>query len=288
MSTTGGQTIVFANIDFANIDFAHLFLFFLSYAFLGWICEEIWCTVKSRKITKRGMLHGPICPIYGFGSVLILYLLEPWRTTWVRLFFASMIVTSILEYFTSWLLEKLFHAKWWDYSKEKFNLNGRVCLLNSAAFGVGGLALEHLIHPLVEKLIYWKTASPYINYIAAGLLSVILLDLLVTVHKLVDFAATMEKVKAYAANLKERYEGEEWFKPESFRTMIESIKEKAALEKSRFTQKSLETLESYAKKQKIVEFWLKRFPIMITKEENNVFEHMKSVVLESWKKKSGK
>ena len=100
MSTTTG----------ALIDSAHLFLFFLSYAFLGWICEEIWCTVKSRKITKRGMLHGPICPIYGFGSVLILYLLEPWRTTWVRLFFASVIVTSILEYFTSWLLEKLFHA----------------------------------------------------------------------------------------------------------------------------------------------------------------------------------
>ena len=278
MSTTTG----------ALIDSAHLFLFFLSYAFLGWICEEIWCTVKSRKITKRGMLHGPICPIYGFGSVLILYLLEPWRTTWVRLFFASVIVTSILEYFTSWLLEKLFHAKWWDYSKEPLNLNGRVCIVNSAAFGVGGLALEHLIHPLVEKFLYLDFAAPYINYIAGGLLAVILLDLLATVHKLVDFAATMEKVKAYSVMLKERYENEEWFKPESFHTMIESIKERAKTETSRFTKKSLETLESYAKKQKIVEFWLKKFPTMSSKEENNILEHMKSVIRESWKVESGK
>ncbi len=275
MSTTTG----------AVIDSAHLFLFFLSYAFLGWICEEIWCTVKSRKITKRGMLHGPICPIYGFGSVLILYLLEPWRSTWVRLFFASVIVTSILEYFTSWLLEKLFHAKWWDYSKEPLNLNGRVCIVNSAAFGVGGLALEHLIHPLVERFLYLDFAAPYINYIAGGLLALILLDLLVTVRKLVDFAATMEKIRTYADTLKARYEEEEWFKPQSFLTMVESIKEKAAVETSKFTQKSLETLENYAKKQKIVEFWLKKFPSMTSHEETNVLEQMKAVIKESWESK---
>lgn len=91
-----------------NIDMQHLFIMFLIFSFVGWTCEEIYCSIGQRKLVKRGMLYGPICPIYGFGGVIIIYCLYPWRDTWVRLFFASMILTSVLEYFVSWLLEKIF------------------------------------------------------------------------------------------------------------------------------------------------------------------------------------
>ena len=94
-------------INMPLIDSQHLFLLFIFYSFVGWICEEIWVSSLYRKIEKRGMLHGPICPIYGFGALIILFGIYPWRETWFRLFVASAILASILEYFSSWLLETI-------------------------------------------------------------------------------------------------------------------------------------------------------------------------------------
>ena len=115
------------SFDIPQIPQQHLFLLFLLYSFVGWVCEEIWVSTLYRKIEKRGMLAGSVCPIYGFGALIILFAVYPWRGTWVRLFIASAVCASALEYFSSWLLETLFHTKWWDYSKQRFNLNGRVC-----------------------------------------------------------------------------------------------------------------------------------------------------------------
>ena len=265
-----------------NISIDYLFLFFIAYSFIGWICEEIWTTFSQKKITKRGMLFGPICPIYGFGAVGILSLLYPWRNTWLRLFFASVLVTSVLEYITSWLLEKIFHAKWWDYSGQPLNLNGRCCLLNSAAFGVGGLALEHLLHPFMEKLLYSKALSPYISYMAIGLAALLSADILLTLRRLVDFNTTMAKFRSYSEQLKERFAGEDWFKEQSLHEMIESVKAKAKSDTTKFSKKFLETLESYTKRVHIIEFWLKKFPTMSTKEYSAPFEYVKKITMNYW------
>ncbi len=262
----------------------YLFSFFLMYSVFGWICEEIWCTIAFKKVVKRGMLHGPICPIYGFGALSIWFFLYPFRNMWIPLFFASMLVTSLLEYFTSWLLEKLFHAKWWDYSEEKFNLNGRVCLLNSFAFGIGGLAFWHLLHPFFEQFLYKEIFAPYIPLVARILSAILSVDIIVTVRKLVDFTATMEKFKAYGEQLKERFDGEEWFQNQSFRAMLESIKNRANVDKKNFSSHFLESLEKYEQKQKSVEYWFKKFPTMTSKSYSKQIEHFRSYIQQKSKK----
>src|SRR5574344_3159072 len=183
-------------LETLQIDMPHLFLMFLIFAFIGWSCEEVYVSIGQRKLVKRGMLYGPICPIYGFGGIIMLWL-YPWRDTWFKLFFASMFLTSVLEYFVSWLLERLFHAKWWDYSKNPFNLNGRVCLLNSILFGLLGIAEWHYIEPFVYNIVYWKPAQPWFEYIYVILALILSADILATIHKLVDFNSTMEKFKQF-------------------------------------------------------------------------------------------
>lgn len=273
------------DITMPEEEFSRLFLMFIAYSFVGWVCEEIWCTVGTRKIVKRGMLHGTICPIYGFGALGILYLLYPWRETYVRLFLASVFVTSSLEYFSSWLLERLFHAKWWDYSDQKCNLNGRVCLLNSVAFGIGGVALEHIMHPALQHLLDIPLICRYESNIALTLACVLTADILLTLHKLVDFTATLAKFKLFGDQLKERFEGEEWFRPESLQSMIASIKEHAQINTELFSKKFLETVDSYSRLQQTAVFWLKKFPSMSSSDFSTALEHLKASVRENLSEK---
>ena len=128
-------------------------MLFLAYSLVGWIWETAYCSVKNGHFINRGFLRGPLCPVYGFGGMLIMYLLQPWAHTWIPLFLASMVIVSVLEYFTSWLLEKLFHTRWWDYSNRKFNLHGRIFLGGAICFGVMGTLVAHFLHPWLESRI---------------------------------------------------------------------------------------------------------------------------------------
>ena len=117
-------------------DLCELFLLYIAYSTLGWCGEMLYCSIpKGHICEKRGFLNGFLCPIYGHGALLVLYLLHGGFQNPVLTFIFGAIVTSILEYFTSWIMEKLFHMRWWDYSHYKFQINGRVCLLNSTCFG---------------------------------------------------------------------------------------------------------------------------------------------------------
>lgn len=266
-------------IDLFEIDFPHLFILFIIYAFLGWCGEEIWCGALWHKIAKRGMLYGTICPIYGCGAVAILYLLHPFQDGYFSLLLASILVTSGLEYFTSWLLEKLFHAKWWDYSQEPFNLKGRCCLLNSVVFGLAGVALMHLMHPIILNLVYAQLIQPFIPYIFGVLLTVFTADLLFTIRKLVDFNTTMAKLKQYEEQLKERFQGEDWFKDKSFTEMVASIKEKAKQDSTKFSNTFMATLEKYSSRQKNIESWIKKFPTMTSKDYGEILSHVKNAFI---------
>ncbi|HBB29668.1 MAG TPA: hypothetical protein DC000_10580, partial [Clostridiales bacterium] len=107
------------------------FIYFIMYSVIGWICEVIFCSIPEKKFINRGFLNGPLCPIYGFGALIVIFFLTPFKDSIFLVFIFGLIVTSTLEYFTSYAMEKLFHSKWWDYSNNRFNINGRVCLLNS-------------------------------------------------------------------------------------------------------------------------------------------------------------
>ena len=116
---------------------AGLFLLFLIYSTLGWCGEMIYCSIGQRRLCeKRGFLNGFLCPIYGFGALLVLWALRGGCESPVLTFFFGALLTSAVEYFTSYLMEKLFHMRWWDYSRYKFQIHGRVCLLNSTLFGL--------------------------------------------------------------------------------------------------------------------------------------------------------
>lgn len=128
-------------------------LYFFVHSFLGWVCECIYCSIPAKKFINRGFLAGPYCPIYGCGALMVIHILEPWASSPIAIFLLGMVVTSALEYLTSYFMELLFHTKWWDYSTYPFNLNGRVCLKNSLMFAILCLIVMYGIHPLVLDLL---------------------------------------------------------------------------------------------------------------------------------------
>ncbi len=128
-----------------------IFLWFIIYSFIGWLYETILCSLEEHKFVYRGFLNGPYCPIYGCGAMLDLLVLGRIENP-IILFFSAGIMTCTLEYITSYIMEKLFHARWWDYSNKKFNINGRVCLLGFAAFGVFSVLFIKYLHPFVAGL----------------------------------------------------------------------------------------------------------------------------------------
>ena len=118
--------------------------------------EVTLISIQNKRFVNRGFLIGPYCPIYGFGGVLITLLLGRYKYDPLVLFIMTVVTCATLEYLTSWAMEVLFKARWWDYSKEKFNLNGRVCLKNLVAFGALGLVITYILNPVflgwIEKL----------------------------------------------------------------------------------------------------------------------------------------
>lgn len=128
------------------------FLCFSVFSFIGWLYESLYYTVQQKRIVNSGFLSTCFCPIYGMGAMLDLILLGRIENT-MLLFFTGMIVTCSLEYFVSWLLETLFHKRWWDYTGWPFNLNGRICLVGGIVFGLFTVALVRVIAPATMELI---------------------------------------------------------------------------------------------------------------------------------------
>ena len=135
------------------IEYEKVFLIFMLYSILGWIMEVIATYPNQKKFVNRGFLIGPYCPIYGFGSLIIILFLKNYIKYPIILFISIMCFCTLIEYITSFLMEKIFKARWWDYSNKRFNINGRVCLINSFYFGLIGIVTLYFINPYVEKFI---------------------------------------------------------------------------------------------------------------------------------------
>lgn len=282
----GGKMNLFAIYE---LPFWSAFLIFILFSFIGWISEVIYVGVTSaHKFVNRGFLHGPLCPVYGFGGVVILMLPPSLYATWIPLFFASMILCTIVEYFVSWLMEKLFHTRWWDYSHYKIQLNGRICLLNSILFGFLGVVVIHFVYPLMIDLLD-SLGQKVINVSGVIILAVLSVDIFFTVRKLVDFANVMKKLKELGETLNSHYGQEEWFKKGSFMDMINSVIERAENRKEEFNQKILEKID---KVQNLhlpsVELFIKKFPSIKStkyKDELNMIKEKIHQKIEAAKKK---
>ena len=125
------------------------FLLFILYSFIGWCIEVVVKLYEYKRFINRGFLIGPYLPIYGFGALLITFLLDKYKNDLIVLFIFSILICSILEYFTSFFMEKIFHARWWDYSKKKFNINGRIYLGTMIPFGILGIIMIKFINPFL-------------------------------------------------------------------------------------------------------------------------------------------
>lgn len=128
-----------------------IILYFFIYAFLGWILETVFCLVTLGTFTKRGFLYGPLCPMYGFAAVGMIQLLKKVKTNTVGKFCICMIVFTVFEYIVAAVLESLFGLRWWDYSNERFNFQGRISLPYSIAWGIIGVIFVDKIHPFVKR-----------------------------------------------------------------------------------------------------------------------------------------
>lgn len=130
--------------------FIYLFATFILYSFFGWLMESILSFIKTKKFINRGFLIGPYCPIYGIGCICLIFLLKKYSNDLMALFIIGTVICSIIEYLTSLILEKLFKTRWWDYSHLPFNINGRICLLYSVLFGLGGFIML-IVNPIIQN-----------------------------------------------------------------------------------------------------------------------------------------
>lgn len=174
------------------------FLLFIVYSFMGWLFEECYAIFVTHKPTNRGFLVGPICPIYGIGAILILLVLGNVENV-VAIFCVSMVGAASLEYFTSWVMERLFHARWWDYDNMPFNLNGRICLTASIAFGILGVLLVRFINPFFLGIL-GHLGDSIIVAIAAILVGILICDIMLSLWMIVNFRVTVGTVERDATD----------------------------------------------------------------------------------------
>ena len=127
----------------------NLILVFFIYSFAGWFMESVGGILKEKRFINRGFLIGPYCPVYGYGVVAITLLLGKYKDDFVTLFIMSTLLCGSLEYLTSYIMEKLFHARWWDYHNHKFNINGRICLETMLPFGIAGSVILCILNPMI-------------------------------------------------------------------------------------------------------------------------------------------
>lgn len=166
------------------MDNFELFLWFLIYSVAGWVYESILYTVTQRKFVNRGFLNGPYCPIYGAGAVLFILTTNNLDNIFLR-FFAGGVIACILEYITSYVLEKLFHARWWDYTPRRFNLHGRICLLGFIVFGAFAVLMPWMQIPVATLTGLLSQNAKIIISIVCGIFFIF--DIYVTNAGLIQF-----------------------------------------------------------------------------------------------------
>lgn len=181
-------------------------IYFFFYSALGWLVESIYCSLAAGKIINRGFLTGPICPIYGTGAVVMTLVLAPLKEYPILVFIVGLIVCDIVEFATSYIMEKLFHARWWDYSNKWLNIQGRICFRHSMYWGIASVLFIYFVHPNIGEKIFSDMPAKYIYIILAVILVIFAFDLANAVHKAMDIKAMMDKLKKLKDNITAKYE----------------------------------------------------------------------------------
>lgn len=180
-------------------------LLFFFYSAAGWLLESIYCSIGEKRIINRGFLTGPLCPIYGTAALVMTILIyNPFKDKPLIIFLLGIVLCDIVEYITSYIMEKLFSARWWDYTYEFMNIGGRICLKHTLYWGIISVAFVRVLHPAVENL-YAKINGDYLIYILIAVLLVFTLDLINAVRKALDIRKLQIKLNSLQKYLSEVY-----------------------------------------------------------------------------------
>lgn len=178
-----------------------VFLYFIFYSFAGWVMETVYCSIKEKRFVARGFLLGPVCPIYGVGVLAMFFLFSHQNHHLLYFYIAATIVMSVWEYFVGWLLEKTTHIKYWDYSNQKFNLNGRISLVICLLWGILAYIAVFQVHPQVENI--FQMIPAWLRYTLTGSFGTLLLvDTVTTIRKLALMTKWMIKLEEVSGELR--------------------------------------------------------------------------------------
>lgn len=175
---------------------------FYIYSFLGWCVEVAFVAVTSGRVVNRGFLNGPVCPIYGFGMIGILAALTPLKDSALVLFAGGAIICSALELFTGWILDKIFHMRWWDYSDQPFNIGGYICLGFSIMWGIGSMIMVAMIHPVIIGAVI-KIPLLVIDIVLVIVTIGFIVDLIVTIKNIIGIKKSFGQLDKIATGLNE-------------------------------------------------------------------------------------
>lgn len=177
-----------------------IFAYFLIYSFIGWCTEVVYAAVAEGELVNRGFLNGPVCPIYGFGMLAVLFCLTPLQDNAFILFVGGLVLTTLIELVGGWVLYKVFHMRWWDYSDKPFNLGGYICLEFSLLWGLGTVIIMRVAHPFIAALV---APIPHkIGWIVMAVLyALYAADVVVTLFMVAGLSRDLESLEKVAASL---------------------------------------------------------------------------------------
>lgn len=280
-----------------------ILMYFFIYGFLGWCTEVAYAAIRERQFVNRGFLRGPICPIYGIGVTLVILLLKPLQDNIILLYIASVILVTILEGITGFVLDKVFHNKWWDYSKRPFNIGGYVCLVFSLIWGVACVLIVKFIHHVFEEGVEYfpKMAGIILVVVLSGILFVDLYTTVMNILKMNKHLAYMEEIVNELNNIsnelgtsiykgvvealefrdeaKEKWEGATIEAKEKWEGATTEAKEKweeaTAEVKERIAELEKQYKELLTKPSQVSKRLMKAFPAMDSRDYKQAFSDIK-------------
>ena len=194
----------------------YLYLHFIIYSMLGYLIETSTIFLRYKKLSlHRGFFIGPYLPIFGLGGLIINYGLSKYENDLLALFILSMVFCTILEYISSYILERIFKLRWWSYYDKKFNLNGRICLSNAIGFGIGSIFVLKVFNPIIFGYIDTFSKNTIIT-VSIILFTIFIIDMIITVYTLSNLQINIQDYFHKDATKAIKHEIKENFKKNSY------------------------------------------------------------------------
>lgn len=257
-------------------------LFFFFYCLCGWTWESCYVSARQHRWVNRGFLHGPLLPIYGSGAIIILLATIRVQDSLVLIFLLGMIAATVLEYVTGAAMEALFHVRYWDYTHQKYNLQGYICLSSTLAWGVFSILLVKVIHPPIAEILL-KIPRVWAEPIAFALVAVAMVDAVQSFRAAMDLREMLTKLTEENEDLRrltKRVEVASAFMEEDLqkfrdRTEVEKILLSDRIEAERARQREAHA-ERILKRQEVLEESLRRLTEAKLKALHSVTEGLES------------